>query len=65
MSTFKDMKTKNLHTKEKELRKQLIKHKAEAATGTVPEDSGKIKTIKKNIARIKTELQTRKEESNK
>lgn len=64
MSQFHDMKTTKLQKKEKELRKQLIKHKAEAATGTVPEDSGKIRTVKRTIARIKTELNARQEESN-
>jgi ribosomal protein L29 len=37
----------------KELRLDLMKLKTQVATGSAPKDSGKIKAIKKDIARIK------------
>lgn len=39
-----------------ELRTELIKQNAQIATGTVPKSPGQIKQIKKNIARITSEL---------
>ena len=37
-----------------ELKKELIKINAQVAIGTVPENPGKIKEIRRTIARIKT-----------
>jgi len=45
---------KTLHGKFKELKKELIKINAQIAMGTIPENPGKIKEIRKTIARIKT-----------
>jgi len=39
-----------------ELRKELIKVNAQIATGTVPENPGNVRNIKKNIARILTRM---------
>ena len=39
-----------------ELRKELIKHRAQIATGTVPKSPGQVKQTKKTIAKILTIL---------
>jgi large subunit ribosomal protein L29 len=44
-----------------ELRKELMKENAQVATGTVPKSPGKLKLIKKNIARILTILAEKEE----
>ncbi|MBW2993414.1 50S ribosomal protein L29 [Candidatus Woesearchaeota archaeon] len=36
----------------KELQKDLIKHNAQIATGTIPKSPGQVKQTKKTIARI-------------
>jgi ribosomal protein L29 len=54
------MKTKDLRglgkeelkAKMVELRKELIKHNAQVATGTIPKSPGQVKQTKKTIARI-------------
>ena len=43
-----------LNEKLKELKKELIKINAQISTGTVPENPGNVKNIKKTIARILT-----------
>ena len=63
------MKTKELRGLDKEemakrleeLRKELIKHNAQIATGTIPKSPGQVKQTKKTIARILTILNERKE----
>ena len=37
-----------------ELRKEMIKHNAQIATGTTPKSPGQVKQIKKTIAKILT-----------
>jgi len=62
------MKTKELRALSKEdmktrldeLRKELIKHNAQIATGTVPKSPGQVKQTKKTIAKILTILNERK-----
>lgn len=49
----------------KELRKELIKHNAQIATGTIPKSPGLVKNTKKNIARILTILKEKNKESGK
>ena len=44
-----------------ELRKELIKHRAQIATGTVPKSPGQVKQTKKTIARILTLLKEKEE----
>ncbi|MBW2966036.1 50S ribosomal protein L29 [Candidatus Woesearchaeota archaeon] len=39
-----------------ELRKELIKHRAQIATGTIPKSPGQVKQTKKTIAKILTFL---------
>jgi large subunit ribosomal protein L29 len=56
------MKTKDLRSMSKEdmksklieLRKELIKHNAQIATGTTPKSPGQVREIKKTIAKILT-----------
>jgi len=43
-----------------ELRKELIKHRAQIATGTIPKSPGQVKQTKKTIARILTFLKEKK-----
>ena len=54
---------KELDGKYKELRKELIKVNAQIASGTVPENPGNVKNIKKNIARILTVINMKKKEA--
>ncbi len=49
----------DLEKKEFELRKELIKLNAQVATGTQLKSPGQIKQIKRNIARIATELKNK------
>ena len=61
------MKSKDLNSKSKqelesqllELRKELIKLNTQVATGTTLKSPGQVKRIKKNIARLLTELRTK------
>ena len=46
-----------------ELRKELIKHNAQIATGTVPKSPGQVKQTKKTIARILTLLKEKERRS--
>ena len=50
------MADKELQKRLTELRKELIKVNAQIATGTVPENPGNVRNIKKNIARILTNM---------
>ncbi len=51
--------TKELLGKLEELKKELIKLNSQKSTGSVPENPGKIKEIKKTLARIYTLLNER------
>lgn len=48
------MKPAELEKKEAEARTELIKLKAQVATGTAPKNPGQIRQIKKILARIET-----------
>ncbi len=50
----------DLDSKLIELRKELIKHNAQIATGTTPKSPGQVKEIKKTIAKIMAIVGTRK-----
>ena len=45
------------HAKVAELRKELMKFRAQASTGTSPQNSGRISDIRKDIARLIRALQ--------
>lgn len=55
------MDEKTLIEKFGELKKELIQINAQIAMGTIPENPGKIKEIRKTIARIKTIQKLREE----
>ena len=58
----KDIKSKSkeeLESQVQELRKELIKLNTQVATGTTLKSPGQVKKIKKNIARLLTELRTK------
>ncbi len=54
---IKDMNTEELHNQLEEAEMELIKLNSQVATGTPPENPGKINELKKTVARIKTVLQ--------
>ena len=56
------MSEEDLKNRLEELKKELIKHNAQIATGTTPKNPGMVKATKKTIARILTII---KEKSNK
>ena len=49
----------------KELRKELIKLNSQRSTGTTPEKPGRIKQLKKTIAKMLTELKSKENEETK
>ncbi len=54
---YKDIKklnSKDLESKFEDLKKELIKSKSQISGGSAPENPGKIKEIKRTIARILT-----------
>ncbi len=56
---IESMGSEELKTKLEELKKELIKHNAQIATGTNPKSPGQVKVMKKTIARILTVLKTK------
>lgn len=61
-SELKQMGNENLKSRLSELRKELIKVNAQISTGTPPENPGRVREIKKTIARILTILNQPKKE---
>ena len=61
---LKAMDNKSIVDKTSELRRELIRINAQIAMGTLPENPGRIKEIRKTIARLKT-IQKQKEGNNK
>jgi large subunit ribosomal protein L29 len=59
---LKAMNKSDLQTKLNDLRRELIKENAGIAVGTTPKSPGKIKQIKKTIAKIIQLLNTKEEE---
>ena len=49
---LRSMTKEDLKSKLIELRKELIKHNAQIATGTTPKSPGQVREIKKTIAKI-------------
>ena len=56
---IESMGSEELKTKLEELKKELIKHNAQIATGTNPKSPGQVRVMKKTIARILTVLKTK------
>ena len=55
-SELKQMKEAQLNEKLLDLKKEMMKFNSQRAVGTTPENPGKIKEIKRTIARILTKL---------
>lgn len=53
---LKNMSKENMKTKFTELNKELMKLKSQVARGTPPENPGKIRSLKRDIARMLTML---------
>jgi large subunit ribosomal protein L29 len=56
---------KELNSKLLELRKDLVKINAQVASGTVPENPGNVRNVKKTIARILSVKTEKKKEDSK
>ena len=59
---LRELGKEDMKTRLEELRKELIKHNAQIATGTVPKSPGQVKQTKKTIAKILTILNEKKKE---
>lgn len=59
-SELKNMTKENMGTRITELKKELMKLQSQVARGTPPENPGKIRSIKRNVARILTMLNNKK-----
>jgi len=53
---MKGMSNKDRISKIEELKRELIKENAQIATGTTPKSPGKVREIKKTIARLITKI---------
>ena len=60
-SELRQMSEKMLSEKLNDLRKEMIKINAQIAIGTIPEKPGRIKEIRKTIARINTNIRNKQE----
>lgn len=56
---FKQMNETQLNEKLVDLKKELMKIKTQISTGTSPENPGKVREVKKTIARIFTVLKSK------
>ncbi|MFT4312031.1 MAG: 50S ribosomal protein L29 [Candidatus Woesearchaeota archaeon] len=56
---LKDLQLEELEKKQKDLRLELIKLRAQVATGSAPKNSAQIRNVRKSIAKILTELKIR------
>ena len=56
MKSVRELNEKDLHDKLQQMRSDLTKLRLDAAKGTLRKDSGKLKPLRKDIARIKTRL---------
>lgn len=65
-SELKQMKELQLNEKLVDLKKEMMKINSQRAVGTIPEKPGRVKEVRKTIARILTKLnQIKKEDSSK
>lgn len=60
---LRQLKDSELDNKLKELKKELLKINAQISTRTPPESPGKVKQIKKTVARILTIFQEKKKQA--
>ena len=62
---LRKLNTQELQYKLLELRKDLVKINGQVAAGTVPENPGNVKNVKKAVARIMTIMNEKKEDQKK
>ena len=62
MKTIKQLNDKDLKSKIQESRGELAKLRVDGSKGTLRKESGKLKPIRKDIARMLTQLNERKKE---
>ncbi len=62
MKTVRELNEKDLKDKLQQMRSDLTKLRLDGAKGTLRKESGKLKPLRKNIARIKTRLNELKKE---
>jgi len=58
-SELKDMSNDKMKSKIIELRKELMKSRAKSASGVAPENPGRVKEIRRTIARMLTSIKMR------
>jgi large subunit ribosomal protein L29 len=56
MKTVRELNENDLHDRLQQLRSDLTKLRVDSAKGTLRKESGKIKPLRRDIARIKTRL---------
>ncbi len=56
MKSIRELNEKDLQDKLQQMRSDLTKLRLQAAKGTLRKESGKLKPVRKNIARVKTRL---------
>ncbi|MBM3200534.1 50S ribosomal protein L29 [Candidatus Woesearchaeota archaeon] len=61
-SDFKNMNVEQLNEKMSDLKKELMKINTQISTGTIPENPGRVKEVKKTIARIITVISIKKQQ---
>ena len=54
--TIRELNEKDLHDKLEEMRSELSKLRVESSKGTLRKESGKLKPVRKNIARMLTRI---------
>ena len=59
---IRELNLKKLQEKEEELKKELLKLKMQVAGGTPPENPGRIRLLRRTLARIKTISRARSDE---
>lgn len=57
---IRQMSEKDINLKLEDLKKQLMKTNAQIAIGTTPENPGKVRTVKRTIAKLLTQLKNKK-----
>lgn len=62
---YKQMNETQLNERLSDLKKELMKINTQISTGTTPENPGRVKEVKKTIARIITALNLKKEQPKK
>jgi len=57
---IRQMSEKDIQVKLEDLKKQLMRSNAQIAIGTTPENPGKVRTVKRTIAKLLTQLKIKK-----